>query len=96
MSDSPKLSNRDIIDIEEKAGIDFSEIVSGERFNGKLIAAMTWVIRRKNDRAFTFDQALDEPCGDSLQELKQLRVLMIGDEPDDDEDPTEPSDESAG
>lgn len=63
--DINSLTNREIIEIEELAGMPFGAIgtglQSGDRPMGKALAALTFVALKRDNPAATWEQALDTP-----------------------------------
>jgi hypothetical protein len=52
-----KLTFREILEIEEKAGVGFADVVKEMPTKG--LAALVWVIRRREQPDFSWDAALD-------------------------------------
>lgn len=65
------LTMRDVATIESLSGLSISELDNEETPKGKLFAAMVFVIKKKDDKKFTFDDALDMP-------MSELTTLLGG------------------
>jgi hypothetical protein len=53
------LTMREVATVEELTGAAISALSDSERPQGKALAAIAYVIKRRTDQDFTFDNALD-------------------------------------
>jgi hypothetical protein len=93
--DVDKLTFREILDIEEKAGLDIAEVFRMRSTRG--IAAMVWVVRRREEPDFTWDNALELNIGATDEVFAKAAANGLGVEDDDAAvDPTVPDAVEAG
>lgn len=52
------LSLGEIVDVEEASGVSMSIMQDGGTAPFKFVVALAWVVKRRSDSAFTFDDAL--------------------------------------
>lgn len=86
--DPDKLTFREVCDIEDKAGMGIADVFRQQSTRG--LAALVWVIRRRDEPAFSWEDALDLEIGvtDSIFEKAASNGLGGPDEDDDAVDPT--------
>lgn len=79
MSIIERLTVGDIAIVEEHTGVGISALGDEEAPKGKMLAALVFVVKRKTDKEFTFNDALD------LTMAEATEILGL----DEDEDPKE-------
>lgn len=57
--DASQLTLGEVAKVEETCGIALSEMDAPDKPKGKALAALVWVFKRREDRAFKFTDALD-------------------------------------
>lgn len=55
--DADLLTVGDLIDFEEVTGVSFDAAFTGGTVSAKAMAALAWIMRRRDDPAFTFTDA---------------------------------------
>lgn len=55
--DPDKLTFREVLDVEDKAGMGIADVFKTQSTRG--LAALVWVVRRREDAGFSWDDALD-------------------------------------
>lgn len=65
------LTMREVVEIEALTGLSITTLADSDTPQGKSLAAIAYVIRKREDKDFTFDQALDMNMTD-IQELLGL------------------------
>lgn len=94
--DPDKLTFREVLDVEDKAGMGIAEVFRSQSTAG--LAALVWVVRRREQPEFSWDDALDLEISvtDSVFEKAASNGLGSPDEEGDAVDPTEPTDVEPG
>jgi hypothetical protein len=93
--DVDKLKMREILDIEEKAGMNIAEVFRTESMRG--FAALVWVVRRRENPEFSWDAALDLDFNTAHGVLDKAASNGLGTDGEDDAaDPTEPTGDELG
>ena len=72
--DLDKVTVGDIVDIEETVGMPWDDIVDMDTPPTKVVLAMLWVVRRRQDPSFTLDDARQLP-------LSEVQSLSVGSDP---------------
>ena len=68
--DDLKLTNRDMVDFQQSAGKSITKAFSGDDEDWMAITALFWILKRKQQPDYTFDDALDaEITEDEYQSL---------------------------
>jgi len=74
-----RLTVGDIAIVEEMSGLGMAALGDENAPKGKLMAALAFVVKRKEDKNFTFKDAMDM----TMEQIMEI----LGLEADDDEDP---------
>lgn len=72
--DLDKVTLGDIVDIEEVCGIPWDDIVEMDSPPTKVLLAMVWVAKRRDDPDFTLDDARKTPVAD-------IRAMTVESDP---------------
>lgn len=65
MKDASQLTLGEVAKVEEVAGVALSELGDDAKPKGMALAALVWVFKRREDRSFTLDDALDMTLADA-------------------------------
>jgi hypothetical protein len=74
-----KLTVGDIAIVEEMSGLSIGTMGDEDKPKGKMLAAMVYAIKRKQDKEFTFQDALEM----NFDEVSKFLGLSDEEEPDD-------------
>lgn len=72
--DLDKVTVGDIVDIEETVGMAWDDIVDMDSPPTKVLLAMLWIVKRRDNPAFTLDDARATPLAD-------VQALTVGADP---------------
>lgn len=61
----------DVEEVEKYSGQPLASLADAESNKGRLMTALAWVIKRKEDPKFTIDDAKKMPMGDITKLLNQ-------------------------
>lgn len=90
--DVDKLTFRELLDVEEKAGLEIGKVIESGSMRG--MAALVWVVRRREDPQFSWDDALDLPLEATDAIFDRAASNGLGMSEDDAVDPTGPADDA--
>lgn len=74
--DLDKITVGDIVDIEETCGMPWDDIVDMDTPPTKVLLAMLWVVKRRDNPDFTLDDARNTPLAD-------IQSMSVGSDPTD-------------
>ena len=74
--DLDKVTVGDIVDIEETVGMPWDDIVDMDSPPTKVLLAMLWIVKRRDNPEFTLEDARDTP-------LAEVQALTVGADPTD-------------
>jgi len=74
--DLDKVTVGDIVDIEETVGMAWDDIVDMDSPPTKVLLAMLWIVKRRDDPNFTLEDARNTP-------LAEVQALTVGADPTD-------------
>lgn len=74
--DLDKVTVGDIVDIEDTVGMAWDDIVDMDSPPTKVLLAMLWIVKRRDDPNFTLEDARNTP-------LAEVQALTVGADPTD-------------
>ena len=72
--DLDKVTVGDIVDIEETVGMPWDDIVDMDSPPTKVLLAMLWIVKRRDNPEFTLEDARNTP-------LAEVQALTVGADP---------------